>query len=94
MLPWPVNSPEGLASVAGGGSAAKSYGGRTAVQEAVNVYQQSRGSFSLFRSVARPDIVRVGATSAVNAAAIYGAWHAGLYVGSIASQLISGDECQ
>jgi hypothetical protein len=90
-LPWPVNSPEGLATAAGGGLAAKDYGGSTALQEAVKVAKEYKNtSFSLFRTVARPDIVRVGATTAINALAVNIAWKGGLYVGSIISEAISG----
>lgn len=90
-LPWPVNSPEGLATAAGGGAAAKDYGGRTVIQEGAKLAGEYKNtSFSLFRTVARPDIIRVGATSAVNALAVNVAWKGGLYVGSIISEMVSG----
>ncbi|MFA6062919.1 MAG: RHS repeat-associated core domain-containing protein [Gallionella sp.] len=90
-LPWPVNSPEGLATAAGGGLAANSYGGQTALQEGVKLASEYKNtSFSLFRTVSKPDIVRVGATTAVNALAVTVAWHGGLYVGSIISEAVSG----
>lgn len=95
VLPWPVNSATGLAGAAGGGAAAKSYNGITALQEGVRLFQQSRSnSFSLFRSVARPDVVRVGLTSATTAAAVWVAWNGGLLLGSALSEAISGDGCE
>lgn len=59
VLPWPADSATGLAGLAGGGAAAKSYGGRTSLQEGIRVFGEWRSSdSSLFRSVGRPDIVR------------------------------------
>jgi RHS repeat-associated protein len=90
-LPWPINRPEGLATAVGGGMAAKDYGGKTVLQEGVKLASEYKNTpFSLFRTVARPDIVRIGATTAVNAIAVNVAWKGGLYVGSIISEAISG----
>jgi len=94
VLPWPVNSATGVAGAAGGGAAASSYGGRTAIQEAVRFGSQARNApFSLF-TMGRPDIVRVGATALTTAVAVGVAWNAGLLVGSALSEAISGDECK
>jgi RHS repeat-associated protein len=71
VLPWPVNSATGVAGATGGGFAAKDYGGRTALQEGARLIGEYRSSkFSLFRSVGRPDFVRVGATSLTTVAAV------------------------
>lgn len=94
VLPWPVNSATGVAGAAGGGTAASSYGGRTAIQEAVRFGSQGRNApFSLF-TMGRPDIVRVGATSLTTAVAVGVAWNAGLLVGPALSEAMSGDECK
>lgn len=94
VLPWPINSATGLAGAAGGGLAAKDYGGRTALQEAARLGGQARSSsFSLFRRIGRPDVVRVGATSLVTAVAVGVAWNGGLLVGSGLSELLNGDGC-
>ncbi len=94
VLPWPADSATGLAGLAGGGAAAKSYGGRTSLQEGIRVLGEWRSSdFSLFRSVGRPDIVRVGATSLTTAVAVGVAWNAGLLAGSAISEAMSGDGC-
>jgi len=95
VLPWPINSATGLAGAAGGGAAAKSYDGITALQEGMRLFGQYRSnSFSLFRSVARPDVVRVGMTSATTAAVVWAAWNGGLLLGSALSEAISGDGCE
>jgi RHS repeat-associated protein len=94
VLPWPVDSATGIAGVAGGGAAARSYGGRTAGQEGARLFGQWNSSnFSLFRSVGRPDIVRVGATSLTTAVAVGVAWNAGLLAGSAISEGLSGGGC-
>jgi RHS repeat-associated protein len=94
VLPWPINSATGLATAVGGGAAARSYGGRTSLQEATRLWGNSRASFSLFYRIGRPDIGRVAATSAVNAIAVGVAWNAGLLAGSALSELISGAGCE
>ena len=94
VLPWPVNSATGIAGAAGGGAAASSYGGRTALQEAVRFGLQVKNApFSLF-TVGRPDIVQVGATSLKTAAAVGVAWNLGLLAGSALSEAIFGEECE
>jgi RHS repeat-associated protein len=94
VLPWPINSATGVATAVGGGAAARSYGGRTSLQEAARLWGNSRASFSLFYRIGRPDIGRVAATSAVNAIAVGVAWNAGLLAGSALSELISGAGCE
>lgn len=94
VLPWPINSATGLAGAAGGGFAARDYGGRTALQEGGRLFSQWNSSdFSLFRSVGRPDIVRVGATSLTTAIAVGVAWNGGLLIGSGLYEGLSGGGC-
>jgi len=95
VLPFPANSGHGLAGLAIGGAMASQYGGRTILQEALHLRDmRAQNSFSLFRSIARPDVVRVGVTTAVNAALVAGAFYTGLYVGSAIYEGISGDGCE
>jgi hypothetical protein len=94
VLPWPVNSATGLAGAAGGGFAARDYGGKTALQEGARLYSQwNSADFSLFRRVGRPDIVRVGATSLITAIAVGVAWNGGLLMGSALYEGLGGGGC-
>ena len=94
-LPWPINSATGVAVAAGGGAAARSWGGRTATQEAWRYGRQldTAAHFSLFR-VGRPDLVRVGVTSVATTAAVTVAWNGGLLIGSALSAALSGTDCE
>lgn len=94
ILPWPINSATGIAGAAGGGAAAKHYGGRTALQEAFRLFSEQRAnSFSMFRAVGRPDVVRVAATAATTAVAVYIGWNGGLIIGSAIYEGVIGDGC-
>lgn len=93
VLPWPLKSATGIASAAGGGLAAKSYGGITALQEGARYFNQLNSApFSLFR-VGSLDIVRVGATTLRNGVGISIAWNGGLLVGSGIYEATQGDVC-
>ena len=93
VLPWPANSATGVAGAVGGGFAAGSYRGMTALQEGGRFFKMwNSSSFSLFR-IGRPDFVRVGATSLVTAAAVTVAWNGGLLIGSAISEALTGDGC-
>lgn len=95
VLPFPANSGHGLVGLAVGGAMASQYGGRTILQEALHLRSMStQNSFSLFRSIARPDVVRVGVTTRVNAGLVAASFYAGLYVGSAIYEGISGDGCE
>jgi len=71
---------------------APQYGGRTILHEGFHLGNMcAQNSSSMFCSIARPDFVRVGATTAVNGALVAGSFYAGMYVGSAISEGILGD---
>ena len=94
-LPWPMNSATALAGAAGGGFAAKDYGGKTALQEGARLIKQRKLSkFSLFRTWGRPDIARVSATSLTTSGAVYVSWNGGLLMGSAIYEGFAGVGCE